>query len=276
MDYSKIVHEVVDSYKNTPINMLGNEGTGDGEYEYLSTLRDSYVRTVQDVDLLFNDRKGKKVLEVGAFLGPVSITLKGMGYDVSATEIPEFHESNSLVELYKKYDIPFHSINLKNHELPFESNSFDVVVICEVIEHLNFNPLLILKELNRILKKGGYLYIGMPNQAYILNRIKLLAGKSIHNKIDDYFKQFDRNCNMIVGLHWREYTLVETKELTGRMGFNSINEYYYYDKNTSLNGFKKLLFKLLCLIPSFRPFQVVIAKKVAEPEHDFWLTDANS
>jgi len=202
--------------------------------------------------------------------------LKGLGYHVEATEIPEFHSSHSLVNLYKKHDIPFHSVNLKNHKLPFESNSFDVVIICEVIEHLNFNPLLVLKEINRILKKGGCIYIGMPNQAYILNRIKLLVGKSIHNKIDDYFSRFDRSCNMIVGLHWREYTLVETVELIEKMGFNSVNGYYYYDQNISLNGIKKILFKLLCMIPSFRPFQVVIARKIAEPDYDFWLTDANS
>jgi len=68
MNYSKIVGEVVSSYKDSPIYMLGNEGNG--EYKYLSILKDSYVRTIRDVDNLYlGNRKGTKILEISAFLG---------------------------------------------------------------------------------------------------------------------------------------------------------------------------------------------------------------
>lgn len=45
--------------------------------------------------------------------------------------------------------------------IPMEDLSIDVVLLTEVMEHLP-EPLLALKELNRILKKGGYLYITVP------------------------------------------------------------------------------------------------------------------
>ena len=275
MNYGEIVQDVIDGYKETPIDMLGI-GDSEGEYIYLNALKDSYVRTLRDVDVLNKCNRGnKKLLEIGSFLGPVSIALKKIGYSLDATDIPEFYESKALRELYKKNDIPFVGLNLKSHQLPYESNSFDTVIICEVIEHLNFNPLPILQEVNRVIKRDGFIYIGMPNQSHILNRIKLLLGKSIHNPIEDYFKQLDKNENMIVGLHWREYTLAETEEVIKKMGFEVVQKYHYFDKDQG-GTFRKLIKRLLYLIPSFRPFHVVVGKKKSDSTIDFWLTDANS
>lgn len=277
MNYGKIVKDVIEKHKDSPIDMLGI-GDTKGEYNYLNSLKDSYIRTVRDIDNLYkSSRADRKVLEIGSFLGPVSISLKKIGYDVYALDIPEFYQSVSLRSLYKENDIPFIGLNLRKHQLPYESDFFDAIIICEVIEHLNFNPLPVLKEMNRILKKDGHIYIGMPNQSHIVKRIKLLIGKSIHNSIDDFFKQLDRNDNMIVGLHWREYTLNETIQMIEKMGFETIQKYYFMDKrNTKINIVKTLLKTLVYAIPSFRPYQVVIGKKVLEPTYAFWLTDANS
>lgn len=275
MDYCKIVQDVIQKHKDEPIDMLGI-GDDEGEYNYLTSHKDSYVRTVRDIDNLYkNRRKNTKILEIGSFLGPVSISLKKMGYAAHALDIPEFYQSASLKALYKNNDVPFAGLNLKNNKLPYESDSFDAIIICEVMEHLNFNPLPIMQEMNRILKKGGHLYIGMPNQSHILNRIKLLFGESIHNPIDDFFYQLDHSVNMIVGLHWREYTLNETIYMIEKMGFKSIKAYYFIEKvRTSL--IFSIMKTLLYLIPSFRPYQVVIGKKLTKPVHNFWQTDANS
>jgi len=274
--YYKLIQDVIKGYKNSPIDMLGI-GDSTGEYNYLNTHKSSYVRTICDIDNLYKNSGKGNILEIGSFLGPVSISLKKIGYSVHALDIPEFYQSSALRSLYKKNAIPFVGVNLKKYNLPYESEFFDAVIICETIEHLNFNPLPILKEINRILKKDGLLYIGTPNQSHIINRIKLLIGKSIHNTIDDFFKQLDRNDNMIVGLHWREYTMNETIKMVERMGFKIIQKYYFMEKgNKKKSIFKTLIKRLVYIIPSFRPYQVVISKKKSEPTHDFWLTDANS
>ena len=46
--------------------------------------------------------------------------------------------------------------------LPFRDASFDVVVATEVLEHLE-NPSLLLKEIRRVLRKGGQLFVTTPN-----------------------------------------------------------------------------------------------------------------
>ncbi len=47
------------------------------------------------------------------------------------------------------------------HNLPFLDNSFDSVICNAVLEHLK-NPYLAVKEIKRIIKKGGYVYIEVP------------------------------------------------------------------------------------------------------------------
>ncbi|MEG9302760.1 methyltransferase domain-containing protein [Psychrobacter celer] len=53
-----------------------------------------------------------------------------------------------------------------NQPLSIESESFDSVVSFEVLEHLS-EPQMMLKEANRILRKGGVLILSMPFQWWI-------------------------------------------------------------------------------------------------------------
>lgn len=277
MNYDEIIKDVIEEYKVFPIDML-DIGDASGEYIYLKNLKDSYVRTIRDVDNMFkHDRSCKNILEIGSFLGAVSISLKKLGFNVCALDIPEFSQSFTLKSLYERNGIPFTGLNLRNSKLPQKSKSLDAVIICEVLEHLNFNPLPVMLEINRVLKDDGYIYISMPNQTNLGNRIKLLRGKSVHNPIGDFFKQLDRNNNMLVGLHWREYTLNETIELVQKMGFDIVTKYYFQPtERHKSNILKKMLRKIAFSYPPLRSFQVVIGKKVSTPIYDFWLTDANS
>ena len=275
MDYMTTVNTVIEQHKSSPIDMLGI-GDALGEYTYLLNLQDSYVRTVQDLDRhLGGERGGKRCLEVGSFLGVVSISLRKLGYQVSALDIPEFQKSERLCAMYERNGVEFGPINLRSSKIPYPSSSFDAVILCEILEHLNFNPLPALLEINRVLKPGGVIYIGMPNQASLTNRLRLLRGKSIHNPMQDFFLQLDRSSNMIVGLHWREYTMAETLELISKMGFETV-ENYYFGGNSSRSALKGVLKRLVYTHAPFRPFQVVVGQKVSTPTYDFWQTEANT
>jgi len=47
-------------------------------------------------------------------------------------------------------------------KFPVKDNKYDAAYLFEVLEHLN-DPYKVLKEVNRILKKSGMLFIGQPN-----------------------------------------------------------------------------------------------------------------
>ena len=74
----------------------------------------------------------------------------------------------------KKVD-EFKIINFENGKIDFKSNSMDIIMIIEVLEHIrNYKPFL--KELIRISKSGGVLIFTIPNICSFISRVRLLFG----------------------------------------------------------------------------------------------------
>jgi SAM-dependent methyltransferase len=67
------------------------------------------------------------------------------------------------------------AVNL-NHDLPFRSASFDLVMMLEVVEHLADIP-HILREIARVVKPGGVAILSTPNRLNVTSRLHyLLSG----------------------------------------------------------------------------------------------------
>ena len=218
-DIHQLIEAIVNSYHIHPLD-LENKKAGDGEYKYLSALKSTYERTVCDIVSACGDKAPAtvNVLEIGAFLGVVSFALSKLGFSVKATDIPEYTSTRVKVR-FAENGVDLVSGNLRDYFLPFADSNFDVVIMCETLEHLNFNPLPVIKEINRVMKRGAFLYVTVPNLVALPNRLKLWQGKSIHNPIKQFFDQLHPKGYMTVGLHWREYTGVEIKEMLERIGF---------------------------------------------------------
>jgi len=276
-EMASLVNEVINGYKTSPVDLL-SINDAEGELLYLQSLKYTYTRTISDI--LNHSRLSQKVkvLEIGTFLGLVSICLSKLGYDVYATDIPEFISNKNLQMKFHTFNVRFSASNLNSYSLPYADEMFDIIVMCEVLEHLNFNPLPVIKEINRVSKSGCLLYLSLPNIASWGNRIRLLKGKSIHDPIEYYFKQLDPNDNMIVGLHWREYTIGEVKQMLEPLGFAVSKQYYFsiIDLSSILrprNLLKKLVFGLL---PSLKEFQITFAVKIKNCDREFFFTDATT
>jgi 2-polyprenyl-3-methyl-5-hydroxy-6-metoxy-1,4-benzoquinol methylase len=220
-EIASLMDEVLQGYKDDPIDLLNNGG-GEGEYNYLVRSITRSVETVFDIvsHTMAADRTKIRILEIGPFLGNVSVALARLGFHVTVIDLEEFISCKSLQRLFIRNGIKYNACNLREYSLPFDDESFDVVVMCATIEHLNFNPLPMVKEINRAMSSDGLLYVTCPNLIKYDNRMALLRGESILNPIDDYFAQYDPKNNMIAGLHWREYTAFELKEMFERMGFS--------------------------------------------------------
>jgi len=273
MNYAAEIDAVLEQYKGLKEPLLGL-GRASDEWMYLINEREAYVRTLRDVQTIWEkENKNKRLLEIGSFLGVVSLALQRQGFEVCAADIPEFHRSASLQAVYARNQVDFQPVNLRTNPLPYPAEHFDGILLCEVMEHFNFNPLPALQEINRVLRPNGYVYVAMPNQSSLPNRLKLLTGHSIRNPIHDFFRQMDSAQNMLVGLHWREYTLSETVEIFSAMGFAPQKTSYFYHRGA---GWKALLKRLAFAYPPFRPFYAVLLKKKTQPKIELWRTEANS
>jgi len=267
---------IINVYGKNPI-ILSNLWDDKGEKNYINFLLSQYENILIDFNKIFNGNlNGKQVLEISSFLGVVDIALAKIGFEVYAYDIPEFQNNSKLNELYSKFNVHPSSGYLKDvwqNGLPYPDNHFDAVILSEVIEHLNFNPLPVLQEINRILKKDGILYITTPNQVNLINRIKIILGRSIRNSISDSVTQLDPTKHTICGIHWREYTLEELIQLLEIMGFTITTYTYSHMAKTHTSSFIKKIFYAISslLFPKLADSITIISKKKEYKPMKFWF-----
>jgi 2-polyprenyl-3-methyl-5-hydroxy-6-metoxy-1,4-benzoquinol methylase len=258
-----VFNSVRDQYKNVKIDFESSS--------YWETLWFTYTRTVRDiVDLASSRFSGKekiRILEIGSFCGVVATALKKSDprFEVTAWDLPMFMEDKALKEHYREMGITAASGNLASLPLGFENDSFDIIICCEVIEHLNFNPLPVFCEFNRLLKLDGLLYIGTPNHSNIVKRLMMFRGKSIHDPVRHLVWQLNPTAAFSIGLHWREYTAGELVEMMQLTGFNHLKSYYCHTNERSVSsGARRAMVSLMYgCFPAFLPSQVAIGAKRA-------------
>lgn len=202
--------------------------TNSGPASYVARHRHEYIRTVHDtLQYCPPDVGSLRVLEVGAFFGVNCMALSSLGYHVTAVDVPEFMDIPAQIERYARHNVATKAVRLEDYILPFDSRSFDIVIMCEVLEHLNFNPLPLLKEINRIGSENSLFYLSLPNAAQIRNRINSLRGRALGVPIEEFFEQLNPQSSEIVNGHWREYTGPEVRKMLERLGYRIKKQYYF-------------------------------------------------
>jgi SAM-dependent methyltransferase len=82
--------------------------------------------------------------------------------------------------------VAFVEWDLEQVPYPLPDSAFDGVVFTEVFEHLRDYPVRSLQECARILRPGGYLFFTTPNAGYVMNRLRLLRGRSVYTPMQDW------------------------------------------------------------------------------------------
>jgi SAM-dependent methyltransferase len=71
--------------------------------------------------------------------------------------------------------------------LPFKKNSFDMIMLHDVLEHLHDSPRDLLNDLLDIAKPKGLLFVTVPNAVNIRKRIDVLLGKTNLPRFESYY-----------------------------------------------------------------------------------------
>lgn len=163
---------------------------GDFDAGYYTRHRARFERTL---GLVPPGEATSRALEIGA-TAFMQVALKSVcGYgEVVGTE------SSTLIE-HKMYHKPIEvagihtrnltvSIDVESDIFPFADASFDFVACCEVIEHLDIDPMFMLAEINRICRPDGILLLTTPNSCSSRNLWKVANGWRPH-----FYMQYTRD-----------------------------------------------------------------------------------
>jgi ubiquinone/menaquinone biosynthesis C-methylase UbiE len=187
------------------VKYLSTYDLSENEKRYLSFQVYRYAETRSLIVSIYQERAFKKVLDVGAGFGHMASTLK---YFCSC-EVYAIDFQAKLKTLLKRRDITFKQVNLEEDKIPFDEGFFDLVLFCEVIEHLN--PLCVgkvLNEIHRVLSDEGLLLLTTPTQGPLSNVFNMFVKpKASYSKI------------LEKGLHTKVYRRRELHRILEHAGF---------------------------------------------------------
>jgi SAM-dependent methyltransferase len=191
-DFTPDEREVVDYI----LSFIGDAG----EREYTQQHLRRFLSTLQRIPP--PQRSTDRLLELGSLLHMVPALKKFTGYQqVFGADFWDGTEKLTVETLKQVKGNESHKVELRNFNVetdpfPYPDGHFRVVLCCELLEHLQRDPLHMLWECNRVLQDDGFLLLTTPNIAsarslegvligcapYLLSQYNLTTPADQHNR----------------------------------------------------------------------------------------------
>jgi len=167
------------------------------------TIRECYLRTAESqVRLIQKYASGTSLLDIGCAQGFFLFSASKAGYTTKGIEISQDAAAYAIKEFGLDVEAkPF-------EEMRFSESSFDIVTLWQVLEHVPY-PLMVLKEVHRILKPGGLVVASTPN-------IESTPAKILRKKWWD-----------IKRLHINQFTTKTLTDILHNAGFKKMSSVSY-------------------------------------------------
>jgi SAM-dependent methyltransferase len=175
-------------------------------------------RIGRTLDLLLEEApKDARVLELGtSTLVPIVVSRLRPDIEMHVTILAEDATRAGLVDLHLgevETTCSSYHLDLEKHQIPVPDSLFDVVLCCEVIEHMEIDPMFAVSEINRATAENGKLILTTPN---------ILSSRAIHKMLyaqEPYFyMQYHRQPRL--HRHNYEYSVGALKDLLRSGGFS--------------------------------------------------------
>jgi SAM-dependent methyltransferase len=161
-------------------------------------------------------RGAGRTLDWGCGYGQVTALLRAEGVDVVAFDYRAELDGPTVEPLERFPEIEAH-LSPDPVALPFEDSSFDTVLSCGVLEHVE-NPGASLDEIARVLRPGGTFYVtNLPNRWSYTEKLARLLGRYYHGQLPNdrvYTKRTVRDLLACHGFAAQELRRVHMLPLT--------------------------------------------------------------
>ena len=209
-----------------------------------------------------------RIVELGSAPGDQIAALARRGYEATSVDIDQCAdawsggESGRMARMLAEAGVRHVTWDLEQVPYPLPDSAFDAVIMTEVYEHLRDYPARSLQEVARVLRPGGRLYFTTPNTAYLVTRLRALAGRSTGSPLADWIGGVPH------ARHAREYTFTEVDELMRYAGLRVLlRQSRHFHVQVGRGGIfrvvKRALGALARLRPTLGPQIVVVAEKIA-------------
>src|SRR4051812_10047947 len=116
----------------------------------------------QNLSFYIPDLRNRKILDLGSGRGNFLIEAAQAGaHAVGLEKFDKYVEISH--EKARQAGVKLEIVQGTGEKLPFPDNSFDFINMGEVIEHVEV-PERVLKEMYRVLRPGGKVYVSAPNR----------------------------------------------------------------------------------------------------------------
>lgn len=233
-----------------PFNLANEKNISYGEWQFEKGKKtiEFYLQYTTEEEMF----KDKEILDIGCGAAGKSLYYASKGANhVTGIEIVEHYEQEAN-ELAKKLKLEnkFTFVLGDGAKMPFKENSFDTVIMNDAMEHVD-DPESVLKEINRVLKPKGRLYVNFP----------------------PYYHPYGAHLSDAMGMPWiqlffSEKTLANAyrelvkdlpdgqKRIDFRIGQNEKGEdYFKYINHMTIKRFNK--------IKKDQPMKIIYEKEVA-------------
>jgi len=194
---------------------------------YWAAAKDRLVTTLNLIPRLPNPEQ-VRVLEIGGMPYFMTALIEHLfGYTVEVINEPTWERGeDGNVEILEsddgdRHEIHYKTLNIEYDRWPWEDGRFDIVLYCEVIEHLVYDPTRTLVEAHRVLKKDtGKLLISTPNALAYPYLLQMIQGVNFYPPYSGY-SHYAR--------HHRLYSPEELVKLCSMVGYQVHTCYSVYD-----------------------------------------------
>lgn len=221
---------------------------------YLQDHSIRFYETYKACDKLVNS--DSKLLSIGAGRAFVEYVLADQkSLSVTVFDFEEAVERN--LDQYEVFGFEKICGNFLTDTTRIDRAKYDLIIFCEILEHIPLSPTDQIKKLLSHLKPGGHIVITTPNITNLSNRLKILSGKNIVASAERLFSPV---CIENESVHRREYTKKEIREYLTSLGLEVATDKYILSKKPNFRIRSLANYGVSKMFSSLKPMMLLVAK----------------